>query len=302
LKTAINRQLDEGHPEALQPILQEYSQKYPRIAGMEILHRDLDAYIDIQRAARTKDITALIGLLQKIDFSTPPFQEHFRRFAENELPPADLLKQYKEVSDAWQQGDQAKAISTLQGLTGSAWGDVASQQLAHKRTVIVDFERLNKDRGTEGYDERLLAFYGELDPTEDRYYIQAIEPDFRIHKDKAIGRADELLSRARNLWDTYRENGAIGGFRRLESRISDEFRSQAHLLSEAHADAQRGMRVYKLLKTDPSTQWGNLQSDIDAEVQLQRRSLEELRMVLEPTLLNAKLALIGKPETGRDEK
>jgi hypothetical protein len=47
------------------------------------------------------------------------------------------------------------------------------------------------------------------------------------------------------------------------------------------------------LKADRPAQADQLQQDIDAEVELQRRSLQELRMVLEPNLLKAKLALIG---------
>ena len=53
------------------------------------------------------------------------------------------------------------------------------------------------------------------------------------------------------------------------------------------------MRIYTQLKADHPSQWDQLLEDIDAESALQRRSLEELRMVLEPGLLKAKLALIG---------
>ncbi len=53
------------------------------------------------------------------------------------------------------------------------------------------------------------------------------------------------------------------------------------------------MRIYTQLKADHSADWDQLLDEIDAETELQRRSLEELRMVLEPGLLKSKLALIG---------
>jgi hypothetical protein len=53
------------------------------------------------------------------------------------------------------------------------------------------------------------------------------------------------------------------------------------------------MKVYTQLKADHPQQWDQLQEDIDAESDLQRRSLQELRMVLEPGLLKSKLALLG---------
>ncbi len=52
------------------------------------------------------------------------------------------------------------------------------------------------------------------------------------------------------------------------------------------------MRIYAQLKAEDSAQWGKVQEEIDAEIELQRRSLNELRMVLEPGLLKTKLQLI----------
>jgi hypothetical protein len=53
------------------------------------------------------------------------------------------------------------------------------------------------------------------------------------------------------------------------------------------------MRIYTQLRADHSGDWDSLLAAINAEVELQRRSLQELRMVLDPDLLRAKLALIG---------
>ncbi|HXZ07954.1 MAG TPA: FHA domain-containing protein, partial [Paraburkholderia sp.] len=98
---------------------------------------------------------------------------------------------------------------------------------------------------------------------------------------------------AQGLWGQYRANGSIGGTQRLESGISDQFRSQARLLSDGQTLSHQGMRIFTQLKADHAAAWDQLVEDIDAEAELQRRSLQELRMVLEPGLLKSKLALIG---------
>ena len=59
---------------------------------------------------------------------------------------------------------------------------------------------LQKARGTQGYDERLLAFYGSLDRDEDVYFIRATETDVGVFRNKALRRAQEMLNRAQALW------------------------------------------------------------------------------------------------------
>jgi hypothetical protein len=93
----------------------------------------------------------------------------------------------------------------------------------------------------------------------------------------------------------YRENGSIGGTQRLEAGISDTFRTQARLLADAQTGARHGMRIFKQMKADGAAKWQKMADEIDAEALLQRRSLQELRMVLEPGLLKSKLELIGGP-------
>ena len=177
------------------------------------------------------------------------------------------------------------------------WSDVLSAELAHKKALLDQFADLQKNRSGPDRDDKLLSFYARLDPVEDAYYVRAVQGDVAALRDRALARAQDMINRAQSLWKQYRANGAIGGTQRLEAGISESFRNQARLLSEANTSAQQGMRVYTQLKAPPPAGADQLQQDIDAETQLQRRSLQELRMVLEPGLLKSKLALIG----GTDE-
>ncbi|MET1084417.1 MAG: FHA domain-containing protein, partial [Burkholderiales bacterium] len=89
---------------------------------------------------------------------------------------------------------------------------------------------------------------------------------------------------------------AIDGRQRLKAAITDEFRTQARLLSEAHESAQQGTRIYAQLKATRPSRWRKVQEEIKGEVEQQRSALLDLRHVLEPAPLKAKLALLGGPE------
>ncbi|MFD2272136.1 hypothetical protein ACFS07_15750 [Undibacterium arcticum] len=261
---------------------------------MENLRQDLRQYVEINNSLRAGELGSLIVLLANARFSSPPFQARFRALASSSrLPPAEAVGQYQAVSKAWRAGDTKQAFAGLQKMAAGPWAEVASRQLAHKTAIVEQFSALQKGARRPGYDERLLSFYGSLDPDEDVYFIRAAEADIGLYKDKALKRAQDLLSRAQALWQQYSEHGAIAGAQRLEDQISPQFRAQARLLSEAHANVQQGMRIYTQLKADYPAEWRKLQDEINAEAEQQRRSLLELSTVLEPGLLKAKLALLS---------
>jgi hypothetical protein len=56
------------------------------------------------------------------------------------------------------------------------------------------------------------------------------------------------------------------------------------------------MRIYAQLKVTRPSRWRKVQEEIKAELERQRSSLLDLRHVLEPAPLKAKLALLGGPE------
>ncbi len=331
LKTAISTELRRDAPEALHTVLQEYAEKYPRL-GLEGVREDLRQYLEIESQARARSLSRLAALQRNARFTTPPFEDKYRALTSSDrLPPAEVVQQYDAVSSAWRAGDAKQAFSRLAGqaegggapLAGSAigdpaalaglsrrqdgrrsdaqvaeaaagpWADAAARELTHKKAIIAQFSALQKARGSNSYSERLLAFHGALDPDEDIYFMRAIEADVGLHKDRAIARAQQLLNRAQGLWHRYRENGVIEGRQRLEAEISNQFRTQALMLSEALELAHQGAQIYTQLRVAHPAQWTRIHAEINAEAALQRTSLLELRNVLTPGLLKAKLALIG---------
>jgi pSer/pThr/pTyr-binding forkhead associated (FHA) protein len=297
LKTSVNAELNADRPEALEALLKDYAEKYPRMGGLDKLRQDMRQYMAIDNAVRTKNLAALNTLLTKTKMTTPPFQAKLNGLkSSNRFPPADVLAQYQTVSQVWQAGDTQQAFAGLQSMAAGPWADAAAKQLEQKKTIAEQFSALKKSRGDKGYDERLLAFYGSLDPDEDKYFMHAAEADMGQYKEKALGQARELLTRAQTLWQQYQKSGPIEGTQRLDSVISNQFRSKAQLLSEANQNVQQGQRIYTQLKMEQPSEWRKSSEEIKNEIEQQRAALMQARDVLEPRLFKAKLALLGGQE------
>jgi hypothetical protein len=293
LNGVIHTELARDKPDALPPVLDDYAQRYPRLAGLDRVRDDLREYTALLNAALSRQLTSLLAMMKTEHFSTPPFQAQYQQLAATRLPSADIVQRQDAVDAAWQRGDAQAALNDLQSMPASPWSDVLAAEAAHKKALSDQYNDLQKTRGTKDYDQRLLSFYAALDPQTDAWFVQSVQKDVAAFHDKALEHAQDLLLRAQSLWKEYRANGPIGGTQRLEAGISPGFRNEARLLSDAQTAARQGMRIYTQLKADHPADFDRLLADIEAEASLQRRSLTELRMVLDPGLLKAKLALIG---------
>jgi FHA domain len=294
LKASIDKALAPGgDPDALSGEIADYADKYPRLAGLDRVRNDLLLYLALEHALQSRQLGPLIDAMQKARFTTPPFQAQQHQLDVKALPTPDVAQRYMAVSNAWSNGKTEPAITGLRSMAGGPWADAVSAELAHKQAVASQFADLQKSRGAQGYDDRVLSFYESLDPVADAWFVKAIQPDLSALRQKALARADEGLNRAQTAWTQYRTNGAIGGDQRLETGLSDGFKKQARLLTDAWSGAQRAAQLLHQLKADRSALADKLLAEISAEVDLQRRSLVQLSSVLDPGILSAKLALIG---------
>ncbi|MGO4332392.1 MULTISPECIES: FHA domain-containing protein [unclassified Cupriavidus] len=293
LNAALATGLASDTPQALEAVLADYAEKYPRLGGLDRLKEDLRQYLALDTALRAMTLGPVVAQMAGAGFATPPFQARYRELAASRLPTPEVARQYSEADKAWQAGDTAGTFAALQQIKSGPWAEAAGKELARRQAVAAQFAEVRKEDGGKGFDERLLTFYAMLDPAQDAYFVKAIEPQVAAIHDAALRRAQELMNGALASWRQYRRDGAIGGEQRLEPEISGKFRTQARLLSSAGTQAHQGMRIYEQLKVSDTAQWSQVQQDIDSESELQRRSLQELRMVLNPAVLKAKLALIG---------
>jgi pSer/pThr/pTyr-binding forkhead associated (FHA) protein len=302
LNATIATELARDQPEALQPVLADYKEKYPRLSGLDKLQDDLSRYIALMQPLRSRNPGPLVARMADAKFATPPFQAQYARLAQR-LPDAEVARQYAAAAQAWQRGDSATAIAGLRRISAGAWADDVARDAAHKQQVAAQYAALQGARGASGYEDKLLGFYAMLDPDEDRYYAKAMEADVTAIRDSALRRAREQMSRAIAGWKQYRANGQIGSEQRLEPGISPKFRDQARRLAQAQEDARQGIRIVSQLKAGESAdlaQWNKAEEEIRAEVDQQRRALQELRMVLDPAVLKAKLELLGGEGQGAE--
>lgn len=302
LNATIATELARDKPEALQPVLDDYKEKYPRLSGLDKLQDDLRRYTALMQPLRARNPGPLVARMADAKFATPPFQAQYARLAQR-LPTTDVARQYAVAAQAWQRGDSATAIAGLRRISAGPWADDVAKDAAHKQQVATQYAALQGSRGAGGYEDKLLGFYAMLDPDEDKYYAKAVEPDVTAIRDSALRRARELVSRAIAGWKQYRANGQIGADQRLEPGISPKFRDQAKRLAQAQEDARQGIRIVSQLKAGESAdlaQWNKAEEEIRAEVDQQRRALQELRMVLDPAVLKAKLDLLGGEAQGTE--
>ena len=97
LKASIAKELSQDHAEALDGVLNDYADKYPRLGGLDRVREDLRQYLDLQKLARGASLGPLVAMLGNLKFTTPPFQEQFRQLSANRLPSPDVVSRYQSV-------------------------------------------------------------------------------------------------------------------------------------------------------------------------------------------------------------
>jgi hypothetical protein len=180
-------------------------------------------------------------------------------------------------------------------MVSGPWADALTNEIERRQTIAAQFATLQQSRAASGYADQLLAFRASLDSDEDVYFAHATQADLESQKDKALARAQDSMNRARALWQEYRNNGAIEAAQRVESAISNTFRTRARSLSDARRYAEQAMQIYAQVNAVVPAQWNTIRDEIRIEATQQRDALSELRNVLEPELLKSKLALLGEP-------
>jgi hypothetical protein len=286
--------LARDNPDVLKPALKEIAQQYPRLGGMDSVRQDLASYMEIRREARSKKSGRLFALLEKANFVTPPFQQSFHALMEGgQLPPADLLRQYDAATRSWKEHDPANALIDLQKLATGPWAEDMNREVERRRAVSAGFVALQQARNSTDYVDKLLAFRESLDADEDVYFISATAADLNQRQGQVITRAQEAMTQARTFWQEYRSNGAIDASQRIETSISDDFRTRAHSLAEASKYARQSVLLFSQVDTKEGAQWTAIRDEIETEIHEQRSRLRDLSNVVEPALLNSKLALLG---------
>jgi hypothetical protein len=296
LESTVSTELERDNAEALQTVLKEAAEKYPGLGGLDDVRKDLERYIEIRREARTRRLGRLFALLHEAHFVTPPFKQSLRALTESgELPPAEVVQQYEVATRAWKEGNSNEAFAVLQRLATGPWAEEAARELDRRQGVLAHFTAIHQSRNATDFVDQLLAFRTSLDTEEDVYFVRATAADLNRQKDNVLARARDDMNRASRLWHEYRSDGAIDAGQRIESSISDQFRSSARLLADADKYVQQGFLIYSQVDASRAAPWVGLRDEIESEASQQRSRLQDLGRVVEPEVLRTKLALLGEP-------
>ncbi|MFA7388373.1 MAG: FHA domain-containing protein [Thiohalobacteraceae bacterium] len=295
LAATVGATLEAGDPTTLTAVLNDFEMRYPRIGGVDKLRADLDRYLAVSAAREDEDWIKAYRLVHEGSFETPPFRNRIASLQASGLPSADFIAAYDGAVEAWRQGRLDEAITDLEKLAAGPWGEVARRQLERGRERQRQYADLVAAKQGAGYQDRLLEFYSGLDPAQDQYFAEVLAADIRKHSAIAFGKAEQSYAAARSIWQTYREGGGIRGMQRLEPSVSAGYRQLATGLSASYRHIGQSLRVCKLLNRQCPSEWHELHARITNEVMLQRRSLAELALVLEPALNKAKLDLLPVP-------
>lgn len=300
LDSAVRAALKKNDRPAVDRLLSDFATDYAHVGGLDVLKEDLVRYDALTLLVQQKELLELVRVSRSTKFRTPIFASYVDEWLGRSLPPQDVISRHAEAAAAWRAGHHQDAITILEplarGATPDSWGEVAARQIARYRKVETDYEDLLASRQSEGYWGKLLLVWSSLRPNEDDHLMRALEPDFLAHREQVTPRLDESMRRVQGYWNEYRNAGGIPGVVRVEERVSERFAGQAKRLSKAYDEITSGARTYQLLQVTPSDEWQSLQEQVVNEVQRQRRSLQDLNIVLEPALLRAKLALLPQAQ------
>ena len=297
----VHDALRNGNAQSLRGVLSDFESRYPRIRGVGILQRDLDSYLSVELDLQRRNWIKARQTVNRTKFETQIFRDWIGLVSREQLTTDAITNRYNQALADWQQGNTERALAELEGLAGERWGEVAERNLQHMHQVISDFNQLKQARGKAGYGRQLLRFYRTLNPAEDIYFAEAVAEELQLYRSKALDEEARQYATAEESWKEYLAGGGIRGLHRLEAKVSVAYRRLAAQLSSAYDAMSESMEIHKLLKTEAGQEREELYADIFNEVKLQRQSLDELEMVLEPPLRTAKLGLLPVPDGVRQD-
>lgn len=299
LRQSIERALPKDDFAVIEDALDRLKTGSTSVTGVERLEQDLANYRAIHQVSGQGNPVRAARLALETEFYAPPFVTAAQRLRA-QLPPPIIVATFEAADSAWQRGATQQAIETLAGIADRQWQPIAQARLAQMRKILTDFEALRVNQNQDGYSERLLAYFNDLDQERDGFFRDQLASTTNIHREKLTKRAQSAFAEADQAWAKYQSNGKITSTQRLAASVSKNYRQRADELTNAYRKATSSVELYRLARPEVPSDWLRLLRDATSEIELQRRSLRELRGVVRQAVLQEKLALLPDTE-GRDK-
>ncbi len=292
LLDAITSQLRTEQPKNIHALVDRFTSKYPRVVGLDALRDDATTYATLLQHLEEGDIAALVRLSNDLTFLTPLFQEELSAKLRRTLPAPGFIEQYNTATSAWRDGDHVRSRQILASLQSGPFREPVLREIARQNHIVSDHNRLLSSTNDPQYGNRLLAFRASLKDADDVFFLEQIAPKYETHKARELKRLASLIDTAEDHWLAYENDGGLVAVTRVEAKVSQRFQIQAQRLSDAYQTISTGIAIYNRLGLPLPRRCSSLQKNLGNEIKRQRRSLEDLHLVLTPTLLDAKLDLL----------
>ncbi len=295
LTNAVGNALERGELARIEPLLAAFQAEHPQLAGVDELRADVEAYGRLRESA-AKDPVGFAAAVDAVRFRTELVRGQADRWLTTVALPEEVVAAYRRSRSAWQSGDLRGAVAALEPLVPGPHGDRAQRTIERYQRVRDSFDALQASREATDYDARVAAFRADLVPEEDAFFIEATEADYRQYLARLEDELEVRRRSAEEAWGRFKNGGGLPSMVRVEDGVSERFLRQAELLSRAHAELSDGARAWRSIGRSPPPQWQALTVAVENEIKRQRSALEDLSLVLEPALLQAKLERLPNVE------
>ena len=299
LLAEINSRIVAGDAAGLQSVFEAYAKQYPRLTGLDELGGDLQTYLPIEQAHAQNDFNSVRRLAMNAEFKTPPFIGKNEQIVREVESSVSVGEQLQAAENAWRAGELKVVLGLWRRLAAqSGQGVVQAKQLhAEKRELLDLYNRLPVEPTRPDYSAHLNEFLARLDKSYDAYLFEQVSQQLQQHGTKLSQDADHSWQTGQRAWQEYRQAGGIGGLLRLEEEVSSKFIEQVERLNIAHTNVRQAEQVYTALGHALSADQVETRERVVAEIALQKRSLQQLSIVLGQELLDQKLSLFTEVDS-----
>lgn len=295
LTKQISLSLELGDDQQLQAVISDFIDKYSNIGGLNALKEDLQNYLLIKAAVDEGNPIALKQVAEHLTFHTPPFKQRVQSLLVN-IPTDEFIAKIQHADELWSRGEFDRAIDELQTLQTSSETKLVSTLLDRYRRVNEHWKKLGGLEEKPYSRDQLIALYALLDREKDAYIWTALKDDFQTLEGDIKDQAKTYVNEAKKAWDKYLTRGGIWGALRLETTISETYREQAELLSDAYRSINEGSKLYDALGIQKPTSLSVLEEKIKGEATRQRKWINDLHLVLDLNIREAKVNQLPSEE------
>ncbi|MBW9263169.1 MAG: FHA domain-containing protein [Candidatus Thiodiazotropha sp. (ex. Lucinisca nassula)] len=301
LKGEVQKALLSDGLSGLAETVQDFSDRYPGINGPDELLRDLERFRRVSAALDEKNLRVFAELRTDLSFKTPIFQKAAKRQFTQLEDAKEMAERFSIAREHWARGEHDLALSEMEHLAAGPWRVSAVELINQWQNHLQEFEVLNSseavDLDSTHYANRLSVLYLSLDAVTDKWLRQQVFERLQPLESEIKLLASERLQEAQVAWQSYQtDEGGIDSSMRLEPRVTSRFRRQAEYLQTAMLRAENARELGFFLDDEVQAQADSLYKDISEEAIRQHLALDRLTSVLDPAVVNAKLALIPVPE------